>query len=482
MYARIEYSWKFLAIILTGLLVLTGCNLVADAPILVPGITEVPPRSPVVVGSEQARDAALAYIRTYHPGTGPSKDAFWFDETMNQEGLVGSSSIMYRYESWGVTVTFPVVAPDSTVYTITVERISPRFLWQGLIDAYGQVEETFFETSNTTEDLQPTAPLPTSTALPSPTVTLIPAATATPVPTSVPTSTATATAIPDPCNAVKFVADVTVQDGTQFMPGVDFIKTWRLKNTGTCTWTADYDLIFVDGRLMGGNQTQPLPGSVKPGETIDISLNLEAPKDPGDYIGFWMLRDDGGEIFGVGSYANKAFWVSITVVDFDEGDYVYDFALNYCAATWWSQTERLTCPGFINSTDGFVQLLSNADLELRREDQPTLWVHPNEERYGWIEGTYPEFEVEAGDHFMAWVGCMEGYDRCSLNFYLAYIDRNGKFRQLGEWSEIYDGEVTKIDIDLSDLAGKTVRFVLGLRANTKNVEDAQGFWFVPRIE
>jgi len=53
---------------------------------------------------------------------------------------------------------------------------------------------------------------------------------------------------------------------------------------------------------------------------------------------------------------------------------------------------------------------------------------------------------------------------------------------LGEWSETYDGEVAKIEFDLSDLAGKNDCFILGMEANTKNAEDVQGFWFVPRIE
>jgi hypothetical protein len=238
----------------------------------------------------------------------------------------------------------------------------------------------------------------------------------------------------------------------------------------------------VDGWRMGGDRTQALPGDVRPGESIDLSVALEAPKDPGDYQGFWMLRDPAGTIFGLGNQANKAFWVSITVVDFDEEDYAYDFALNYCAADWRSGTKRLSCPGFVDSADGFVQLLVDPDLELRREDQPTLWVHPNGERYGWIEGTYPTYKVESGDHFKAWIGCMKGYHRCSLDFYLAYMDTAGKVHQLGEWTELYDTEVTKIDIDLSDLDGQKVRFILGVEANTRNVEDAQGFWFVPRID
>jgi hypothetical protein len=76
----------------------------------------------------------------------------------------------------------------------------------------------------------PTQP-PTST--PPPTLTpIIPSLT--PV---VPTSTPPPTLTPVPCDRAAFVADVTVPDGTNFAPGTTFVKTWRLKNNGSCTWT-----------------------------------------------------------------------------------------------------------------------------------------------------------------------------------------------------------------------------------------------------
>ena len=39
------------------------------------------------------------------------------------------------------------------------------------------------------------------------------------------------------CDLAQFVRDVTVPDGTTFLPGATFTKTWRLKNAGTCTWS-----------------------------------------------------------------------------------------------------------------------------------------------------------------------------------------------------------------------------------------------------
>jgi len=478
MYAKHDFLWKLALFILPGIVLLTGCGVVSGEADIPPSATVAASEPLRVPRPETARDVALAYIRTYHAGTGPSEGAFWFDETANAEGLVGSSTLIYRYEAWMVRVTFPVVLPEETIYTISVERHSPKFNWQGLVDAYGQVVETSFSVA----DPQPTAPAATATPLPTPTASPLPTATVTSIPTNTPIPSPSPTAIQDPCNAAEFLGDVTIQDGSTFLPGASFTKTWRLKNTGTCTWTSEYDLVFADGWLMSGNQTQGLSGQVKPGESVDISINLKAPNEPGDYQGLWMLRDAGGVLFGLGDNANKAFWVSIIVVDFEEGDYEYDFGLNYCEAIWQSENGRVSCPGFTNSEDGFVQLLASADLEHRRENEPTLWVHPNEERYGWLEGTYPRYKVGTGDHFLAWVGCLNGYDRCDLTFYLDVLRENGKVYRLAEWTETFDREVTKIDIDLVDLEGERVRFILGVKANTKNVTDAQGFWFVPRIE
>jgi hypothetical protein len=147
---------------------------------------------------------------------------------------------------------------------------------------------------------------PTQTPLPP---TAIP--TSTPVPaTNTPSPTATAISY---CDWVSFVKDVTVPDGTTFAPGETFIKTWRLKNRGTCTWTPDYMLVFSGGTQMGGTTAVRLPGYVSPGQTVDISVTLSAPNASGKYVGYWMLRNPSGALFGYGDKANQAFYVEIEV-------------------------------------------------------------------------------------------------------------------------------------------------------------------------
>lgn len=145
------------------------------------------------------------------------------------------------------------------------------------------------------------------TSDPNQTITL---GTATPAPTSeqpAPTSDAA-------CDKGAFVEDITIPDGTTFEPGESFIKTWRIRNEGVCTWSSGYSVVFDDGNAMGGPASFQLTnGSVPPGETIDVSVTLTAPETPGTYRGDWKLRNPAGQSFGLGSSGQSSFWVIIGV-------------------------------------------------------------------------------------------------------------------------------------------------------------------------
>src|SRR5215213_8697746 len=43
----------------------------------------------------------------------------------------------------------------------------------------------------------------------------------------------------------RFVADVTVPDGTPMYAGQNATKTWRVRNNGTCNWTARTQLVRI---------------------------------------------------------------------------------------------------------------------------------------------------------------------------------------------------------------------------------------------
>ncbi len=114
------------------------------------------------------------------------------------------------------------------------------------------------------------------------------------------------TITPAGCDRATFVTDVTIPDGTTFTPGAAFTKTWRLKNSGSCTWTNAYKLMYYSGELMSAPTSINIPWNVYSGETVDLTVNMVAPTAPGQYRGFWILTNANGTIFGIGTNASKS--------------------------------------------------------------------------------------------------------------------------------------------------------------------------------
>ena len=160
---------------------------------------------------------------------------------------------------------------------------------------------------------------------------------------------------------------------------------------------------------------------------------------------------------------------------------IYNFSQSFCLAHWESGAGDLPCPGKIGDSDGFVYLLSDPNLENRRENEPVIWTHPEWLKDGWISGKYPTIRIKDTYRFMADVGCLADFRTCSVTFELYYQIDDKKLVLLGTWDEINDGNITRIDIDLSFLAGESVHFILAARVNGGRPEHAAAFWLVPQI-
>ena len=138
-----------------------------------------------------------------------------------------------------------------------------------------------------------------------------------------------------PALCASFVSDVTVPDGSYVSPGASFVKTWQIRNTGTTTWTTGYQLVFSSGSQLSGPSAVALPHSVAPGQTVDISVTLTAPANAGKYRGYWMLKADTGQLFGVGAGCKVAFWVEITTGK------AYCTGYNCCFGSWYCAPEPI---------------------------------------------------------------------------------------------------------------------------------------------
>ncbi len=101
-----------------------------------------------------------------------------------------------------------------------------------------------------------------------------------------------------PCtNNAHFIVDVTVPDGTEFQPGQPVDKQWRVRNTGTCDWNADYRLVLVSGNALGAPSEVALYPA-KGGNEAILEINMTAPPDPGSYTGRWQARSPTAKLFG----------------------------------------------------------------------------------------------------------------------------------------------------------------------------------------
>ena len=126
----------------------------------------------------------------------------------------------------------------------------------------------------------------------------VPAGTIAPSPTPVRAFATTAPGVT--CLNSRYIADVTIPDGTVLKPYEKFEKIRRIENTGTCKWDQGFGLTIWFGPAMGGvpiyfsNNDKP----VKPGGVVDLGIEMRAPVVPGDYFAHWKMISDSGIIFG----------------------------------------------------------------------------------------------------------------------------------------------------------------------------------------
>ncbi len=324
--------------------------------------------------------------------------------------------------------------------------------------------------------LRPTITLPASGSgggvvlTPIPSLTKIPAPTNTPRPTSTP-----------PCDGAAFVADVTVPDGTVYVPGARFTKIWRLKNVGTCTWTTTYTLSFKSGDRMNGPAAVPLPQPVAPGQTVDIPVNLVAPLYDGSYRGDWILKNGSGIEFGIGSGYKSSVYVDIRV-SAAMGGVLFDFVSTACNATWQSGASgALPCPGKDGDPAGFVYIQTAPRLEDGRIDSdPALLTAPQNTTDGFIRGIYPAFTPQIGDRFKATIGCDYGTSFCDVIIQVDYKIGNNPIQTMYQKNEVLDGVNTTVNIDLSPYAGTPIQIILTVLSNGPATND-RAQWLFPHI-
>ncbi len=161
--------------------------------------------------------------------------------------------------------------------------------------------------------------MPTATATFTMTITTTPTITATATSsTQQPTLTAYvpgSSAGTSTADNITWIADITIPDGTVVTPSDGLHKIWKVQNSGTTTWTTSYKLVWIDITNFNYNDINSvvpvkevkIPKEVKPGEQIEITIDLVAPSKNGIYKIFFRMLNPSGQFFG------DAGWVLITV-------------------------------------------------------------------------------------------------------------------------------------------------------------------------
>jgi hypothetical protein len=217
------------------------------------------------------------------------------------------------------------------------------------------------------------------------------------------------------CLKASFVSE-TVPDGTRFEKGQTFVKSWTMKNAGTCDWPADTALVKISSQT-GGPESVSV-GVVAVGATKEIPVELTAPNEDGSYTSKWSLQAGGAQLAEV--------WAVITVGNapsaplapaspvsagaFELGGHVRDIGMpyadkmRYAGMTWAKvqvrypqdatgiiraahdknfkiQLSALGTPGMVTQA-GFEQQFANwvAGMASAGADAIEVWNEPNLDR------------------------------------------------------------------------------------------------------
>lgn len=100
------------------------------------------------------------------------------------------------------------------------------------------------------------------------------------------------------CDDAIFVSDVTITDGSVMTPGQDFLKTWKVRNTGDCTWGAGYSIIYGGYNDRMNGVPAAIATTVVPNQDVDVSVQFTAPTRVGEYLSAWRMANPNGYAFG----------------------------------------------------------------------------------------------------------------------------------------------------------------------------------------
>lgn len=134
-----------------------------------------------------------------------------------------------------------------------------------------------------------------------------PTATSTPLPTRTPFDTPTPTAtfffvlptislpptqVPLGVSTKEFDCQVlATEPGAPIAASTSFIGKWLVANIGTASWRSEnVDYRYAEGDKFHLQSIYDFPVNVQPGSTVEVTVDMQAPATPGEYITKWRIN------------------------------------------------------------------------------------------------------------------------------------------------------------------------------------------------
>lgn len=137
-YQICQRKWFSLLFIL-GLLLFAGCS---SAPEMEP-VPTTPVAAPVTsqlpAGVEMAHDATIAYLTDEYDVQLPARSADWSTEYSLVDDLLGEGAYRLTADSCILTISNPLMAPDSIIYYVVLDDAEAGIHWEGSVDCQGHV-------------------------------------------------------------------------------------------------------------------------------------------------------------------------------------------------------------------------------------------------------------------------------------------------------------------------------------------------------
>jgi hypothetical protein len=256
--------------------------------------------------------------------------------------------------------------------------------------------------------------------------------------------------------------DLVITDIYKIETSQGFIIGYTIENQGDCDAEGTTSALYANGDL---EATASVP-ALSSGESIDRSFDD------------WIFNPVTPEIEVVADIDDNA-----AEADEDNNeeqasllDVIFDFVDEAENVDWKGGPPQESVGFGTDGSEGFARYVTDQELEDGSGPMKVLETHPKWVDDGWISGTYlqlysSEYTVEAGEHFFARVGFLEGAGAGNVDFRIMIRPEGGPNTWIAIENKDYGTPLKTIDVPLDDFVGKRADFILRVTANGSSAQD-----------